>query len=116
MSAINPEKCPLCGGPNECQICSPATHKGPCWCARVEIPDALLTQVPLDLRNKSCICNKCVTEFHRAKNPSARQNILPGDFYFDGGMMVFTVAYHLRRGWCCGSGCRHCPYPKPALA
>lgn len=24
--------------------------------------------------------------------------------------MVFTERYHLRRGVCCGSGCRHCPY------
>ena len=23
---------------------------------------------------------------------------------------MFTKAYHLRRGYCCESGCRHCPY------
>jgi hypothetical protein len=33
------------------------------------------------------------------------------DFYFDGGQLVFTAAFHLKRGACCGSGCRHCPYP-----
>jgi hypothetical protein len=33
-----------------------------------------------------------------------------GDFYLEGGRMVFTAAYHLRRGYCCGSQCRHCPY------
>lgn len=32
------------------------------------------------------------------------------DFYWDGGFMVFTAKFHLRRGSCCGSGCRHCPY------
>jgi hypothetical protein len=33
------------------------------------------------------------------------------DFYFDeNGNVVFTSAYHLKRGTCCGSGCRHCPY------
>jgi hypothetical protein len=26
------------------------------------------------------------------------------------GLLVFTAAYHLKRGNCCGSGCRHCPY------
>ena len=36
---------------------------------------------------------------------------LPGEFYFEAGRMVFTAAYHLRRGDCCGSGCRHCPFP-----
>ena len=32
------------------------------------------------------------------------------DHYFDGPFLVFTEAYHLKRGACCGSGCRHCPY------
>lgn len=26
------------------------------------------------------------------------------------GRMVFTATYHLKRGYCCQSGCRHCPY------
>jgi hypothetical protein len=34
----------------------------------------------------------------------------PEDYYFDGPYMVFTAAYHLKRGYCCGSGCRHCPW------
>ncbi|MDE1160463.1 MAG: DUF5522 domain-containing protein [Acidobacteriaceae bacterium] len=34
----------------------------------------------------------------------------PGDFYMENGFMVFTEQYHLRRGYCCNSGCRHCPY------
>jgi hypothetical protein len=32
------------------------------------------------------------------------------DFYFENGLVVYTAAYHLKRGSCCGSGCRHCPY------
>lgn len=33
------------------------------------------------------------------------------DFYYDdSGLMVFTQKYHLERGYCCGNGCRHCPY------
>ncbi|WP_291908096.1 DUF5522 domain-containing protein [Chitinophaga sp. CB10] len=33
------------------------------------------------------------------------------DFYYNGqGYMVFTEKYHLERGYCCGNGCRHCPY------
>jgi hypothetical protein len=34
----------------------------------------------------------------------------PEDYYFEGPYMVFTAAYHLKRGFCCQSGCRHCPY------
>lgn len=34
------------------------------------------------------------------------------DFYIDkhSGYLVFTRDYHLKRGFCCNSGCRHCPY------
>jgi 2-iminoacetate synthase ThiH len=32
------------------------------------------------------------------------------DFYREGAYVVFTARYHLRRGRCCESGCRHCPY------
>jgi hypothetical protein len=33
------------------------------------------------------------------------------DYYLDkNGLMVLTSAFHLRKGFCCGNGCRHCPY------
>ena len=32
------------------------------------------------------------------------------DHYVEKGLLVYTAAYHLKRGQCCGSGCRHCPY------
>jgi hypothetical protein len=33
------------------------------------------------------------------------------DYYFTPeGYIVFTAAYHTKRGYCCKSGCRHCPY------
>jgi hypothetical protein len=32
------------------------------------------------------------------------------DYYVEGGKFVFTAAYHLKRGYCCNSKCRHCPY------
>lgn len=34
------------------------------------------------------------------------------DFYVENGLYVFTARFLLRRGYCCRSGCRHCPYPK----
>ncbi len=34
-----------------------------------------------------------------------------GDFYFTPEeYVVWTEQYLLRRGYCCQSGCRHCPY------
>ncbi len=32
------------------------------------------------------------------------------DYYIEDGKFVFTAAYHLKRGFCCNHGCRHCPY------
>jgi hypothetical protein len=32
-------------------------------------------------------------------------------YYFTpDGRKVFTEQFHLERGYCCGCGCRHCPY------
>ena len=32
------------------------------------------------------------------------------DFYWESEFIVFTRKFLLKRGQCCGSGCRHCPY------
>ena len=32
------------------------------------------------------------------------------DYYIENGLYVFTAAFLRKRGHCCGSGCRHCPY------
>ncbi len=46
-------------------------------------------------------------ESPRTRQP---QPLEPEDYYLEGPNMVFTAAYHLKRGYCCESGCRHCPY------
>ena len=46
-----------------------------------------------------------------AGKPVKTLAIQPGDTYLSPeGLLVFTEKYHLRRGYCCGSGCRHCPF------
>jgi len=38
------------------------------------------------------------------------------DYYVENGLYVFTEQYLRDRGYCCTSGCRHCPYgftPRP---
>lgn len=47
----------------------------------------------------------------QTQKPLKKQELLQGvHYYFENGFMVFTEAYHLARGYCCGNGCRHCPY------
>ena len=49
--------------------------------------------------------------------PGENEELGAEDCYFEGPYLIFTEAYHLRRGYCCQSGCRHCPYGfnKPAV-
>ena len=49
-----------------------------------------------------------------AKAPSmtdSNSRLMEGrDYYWEGAVIVFTARYLLGRGYCCESGCRHCPY------
>jgi hypothetical protein len=43
--------------------------------------------------------------------PGSAASLIEGeDYYLEGAAIVFTARYLLRRGHCCESGCRHCPY------
>jgi hypothetical protein len=39
-------------------------------------------------------------------------NLTEGEDYYynEQGYIVLTAKYHLQKGFCCGNGCRHCPY------
>lgn len=106
-------RCPLCGGPNACREASTEPYKGPCWCERRSFPEALLALVPRDAVVRACICERCLVEsqgFHTAPEETT------ADSYRDPetGCRVFTAEYLRRRGECCDSGCRHCPWDQNA--
>jgi hypothetical protein len=45
--------------------------------------------------------------------PNTQRTLVEGeDFYREGAYMVFTAKFLFERGYCCESGCRHCPYEK----
>ncbi|HEY5382451.1 MAG TPA: DUF5522 domain-containing protein [Acidobacteriaceae bacterium] len=68
-------------------------------------------------------------KFTEIENPSKRRPLpedatqkeadtaplAPEDFYYEGSNLVFTAAYHRKRGYCCNSGCRHCPFDRPSI-
>ena len=41
-----------------------------------------------------------------------KQELVEGEDYYinEKGLLVFTEKYHLNKGYCCGMGCKHCPY------
>jgi hypothetical protein len=41
-----------------------------------------------------------------------KKQLTEGEDYYilDDGRLVFTASYLLDRGYCCGNGCKNCPY------
>ena len=45
-----------------------------------------------------------------------KQELFDDDYYFNNeGYVVFTAKYLLDRGYCCGNGCKNCPYDYKAF-
>jgi len=107
-------RCPLCGEPNDCALCTTGAAKTQCWCVGQEFPARLLARIPESSKNRACICRSCVEAHQAQEHGGQSQVVFPDDYYFDkGGLMVFTKTYLLRRGYCCNNDCRHCPYQSP---
>jgi hypothetical protein len=76
------------------------------------MPEPLLRRIPPAQQGVACVCRRCVAQYRQQTRwmPRAR----PEEFYTDpDGRLVFKASYHRRRGYCCGSGCRHCPFEPP---
>ncbi|MFK7799274.1 MAG: DUF5522 domain-containing protein [Aureispira sp.] len=57
--------------------------------------------------------NKKADNEKQRTNQEAAESLVEGrDFYIENGFYVFTEYYHLKRGYCCGNGCKHCAYKK----
>src|SRR5260370_34108172 len=117
---------PICNQPKQkncsrCGIsftCGPAAGKGNCWCG--ELPHVSLVANG----DQDCLCPACLSAAIAkspragAENSTSTNLPLPSpptlvageDYYCEGAAIVFTAHYLLRRGYCCESGCRHCPY------
>jgi len=50
------------------------------------------------------------THREKAKHSPEERKMENEDFYIEDGNLVFTEKYLKERGYCCESGCRHCPY------
>ena len=53
-----------------------------------------------------------------SKSEDSEWNSMKGaDYYFNNdGYVVFTAKYLLERGYCCGNGCKNCPYDYKAVS
>lgn len=53
-----------------------------------------------------------VFKFATMNEQNNENKLIEGEDYYltPEGYRCFTEKYHLKRGYCCRSGCRHCPY------
>jgi hypothetical protein len=61
------------------------------------------------MRNKVSVKSNKIQKPNENKEGVSRK-LSPSDFYIEDGKYVFTEKFHLKRGFCCNSICRHCPY------
>jgi hypothetical protein len=114
MASPKQKTCPGC---QRVFGCGPAPGQEQCWCEH-------LPHRPLVAgENYDCFCPECLGKAIKSRGQSKRAVVVTGDvkatdliegedYVVEGDTIVFTRSYHLRRGYCCGSGCRHCPYPQ----
>ncbi len=121
----------VCKQCNQEHQCNPAENDS-CWCFKYPSLQLLheLIEEPFQ-SDKKCLCETCfvstikkvidkhATLFKAGKIPNYAPQFVKGnsliddiDFYKENGNWVFTSWSHMKRGHCCGNGCRHCPYPK----
>ena len=53
---VDPERCPLCGRPNHCQV---AAGRARCWCFELAVPADVLARIPLEAQGVACVCRRC---------------------------------------------------------
>ena len=120
MHTMLNKTCSSCGSAFQC--CAEQGGKA-CWC------HAYPAIMPIDTAS-GCRCPSCLARAiaehidttikassHRQALALAGRFANPGvliehiDYTLENGNYVFSSWYHLKRGSCCGNGCRHCPYP-----
>lgn len=54
--SLDPSRCPLCGGPNDCGA---VKGQSTCWCHTAVIPKEVWQRIPVEMRGVACICRSC---------------------------------------------------------
>lgn len=104
----------LCERCNKMFICS-SDRVDSCQCHSVSLHPSTLKF--LDHTEWDCLCADCLQDIDiKVMNTQGKEfpksDELKEDihFYMEDGLLVFTENYHILRGHCCKSGCRHCAY------
>jgi len=119
-----------CGSCGEVLTCDALNKSRTCWCQGFPPLPAF---VPGDSSGANCLCPSCLglrleALVQQAVSEGTREALLGFiqsnaiekedtgelvefiDYRIEEGNWVFSGWYHLKRGYCCGSGCRNCPF------
>lgn len=58
--------CPRCGQLNQCAQAGSTTAVEQCWCFSVAIAAGLLDELPVEARNRACLCPRCAQDLPAA--------------------------------------------------
>lgn len=120
MNVIKVKQCSTCGTPFNCGDTLEGTK---CWCN--DFPPIFVPTTVVDCLCPECFKQACsvkIDEYvntitpdtakeNRAKDLPKAESLIEGiDYYLEDGKYVFKTWFHLKRGYCCENGCRHCPY------
>lgn len=120
MNVIKVKNCSNC---SKAFNCGDTLEGSKCWCN--DFPPIFAPSDAIDCFCPTCFKNACsakIEEYvstitpetateNRAKDLPQSSNLVEGiDYYLENGNYVFKAWFHLKRGFCCTNGCRHCPY------
>jgi len=119
MNGINIKLCSSCTIAFDCGD----TISSSCWCN--DFPPLFVPTTSIDCLCEACFKKACsdeIDDYISTLTPETIVNnkitllpksprLLEGiDYYLENNNYVFKAFFHLKRGSCCGNGCRHCPY------
>lgn len=123
----NSAPCPQCQQTVMCGA-EQAAEK-PCWCMALPALSSILPPLPASDLSDQCLCQTCLLkrqserleQLYQTHTTEQLVNLARPfrsegpllewlDFTIENGYHVFSRWFHLKRGQCCGNGCRHCPY------
>jgi len=109
-----------------CSICGMPFHCGcqceQCWCA--DYPAIMPPDFSRDCQCSSCLAKSIGKHIEQkldtlslddalalAKPFAGNKRLIEGiDYRIENGLWIFSRWYLLKRGYCCGEACKHCPY------
>ena len=112
MEQMDYSYCPKCGTAFQCKRDDITS----CECNAVSLGEDASRFIAMNY--DGCLCKSCLEHLGEAISlskshefPTNSETFVQGvHYYIENGNWVFTETYHILRGSCCQSGCRHCPY------